>query len=316
MTAPTNDELLAVLSPAYAEEGIERLERAPYRYATSHPLEELRVHLTTGVVSVLFKDLGWDRLLPEAAAGRPRFLHQPRREIDTYRAILRRTGVGPRCHAASSHPDRPWLFLEQVPGVELWQIGEPGTWDTVAGWLATFHDRFPVDAVRSTNPHLLDRNAGDFDRWRRRAIAALERSADPRAADLRRRLRDGVARPVGAPTFLHGELYPANVLVSAGAGRVRVCPVDWEMAATGPPAFDLAALVTGWDETARRRLVERYRAARHPSPDAEELRLDLESCRLHLALQWLGWAPGWRAPDEHAHDWIGEAVDASERLGW
>ena len=41
---------------------------------------------------------------------------------------------------------------------------------------------------------------------------------------------------------------------------------------------------------------------------AETLSADLARCRLHLALQWLGWSPDWRPPPEHAHDWLGEAL--------
>jgi hypothetical protein len=90
------------------------------------------------------------------------------------------------------------------------------------------------------------------------------------------------------------------------------------MAATGPGALDLAALVGGWQAGARGRLVEAYRsrlgevAAGRPSE--EELAVAVDRCRLHLALQWLGWSPGWVAKDGRAHDWVGEALELARRL--
>jgi hypothetical protein len=50
-----------------------------------------------------------------------------------------------------------------------------------------------------------------------------------------------------------------------------------------------------------------------PAPEAFLVALD--HCRLHLAVQWLGWSPGWSPPPEHAQDWLGEALGLAEKLG-
>ena len=34
-----------------------------------------------------------------------------------------------------------------------------------------------------------------------------------------------------------------------------------------------------------------------------------------LAVQRLGWSDSWSPPEEHAHDWLAEALRAAERLG-
>ena len=91
------------------------------------------------------------------------------------------------------------------------------------------------------------------------------------------------------------------------------------MAAIGPGLIDLAALVGGWDPPERGRLVAAYLSGL-PEGDAarlasDTLSADLSRCRLHLALQWLGWSPDWRPPPEHAHDWIGEASMLAQELG-
>ena len=125
-----------------------------------------------------------------------------------------------------------------------------------------------------------------------------------------------------APTFIHGEFYPSNVLVQQGGKTPRVCPIDWEIAAVGPGLLDLAALSVGkWTDAERARLAVAYRAAAAPvaetashlSDDEFERALDL--ARLHLAVQWLGWEPRWEPPVEHRHDWLGEALTLAERLG-
>ena len=48
---------------------------------------------------------------------------------------------------------------------------------------------------------------------------------------------------------------------------------------------------------------------------AEELLAALDYCRLHLAMQWLGWAAEWSPPPEHSHDWLAEAFTLADRLG-
>jgi thiamine kinase-like enzyme len=100
---------------------------------------------------------------------------------------------------------------------------------------------------------------------------------------------------------------------------LAIYPVDWEMAWIGPGSLDLAALGGGWGAVERESLARAYLdgvGATGPAhPDLEELSASLARCRLHLALQWLGWSPAWRPPPEHAHDWLGEAWELAQELG-
>jgi thiamine kinase-like enzyme len=106
-------------------------------------------------------------------------------------------------------------------------------------------------------------------------------------------------------------MYPSNVMISATPRLV-----DWEMAAVGPPLLDVAALTSGWDHETRVRLVDAYVQAAGAlpwiTPDFDEM---MDCCRLHLAMQWLGWSPGWSPPAEHARDWLAEAFETGARLG-
>src|SRR5215218_3405742 len=117
------------------------IERRPYAYRTSFPLEELRVELVgEGPVTLLFKQLDWDALEPAAKVAKPRFLHDPRREPAVYANLLPQVPPGsPRCFGAIADPDRHWLFLERVEGRELFQVGERELWEQTARWLAQFH---------------------------------------------------------------------------------------------------------------------------------------------------------------------------------
>jgi Ser/Thr protein kinase RdoA (MazF antagonist) len=320
-------ELLAALREQQGGEVLE-LSRKPYRYATSAPLEEVRVAMDGGAqLELILKDLRRERLIGDARTTKPTFLHEPGREVETYRRILAPAAIGPRCVAAVAQADPPrhWLLLEKVPGVELWQVGELSVWEEVARWLGRFHARFAGSSgeLREVNPYLLEHTESWYRSWCERATSALAASDDRRAASLREALdrhREATAPLAALPhTFVHGELYPSNVLVVRDEDPLRVCPVDWEMAAIGPGLIDLAALVGGWDPSDQARLVAAYlsglpeKGARNPA--RETVAGDLARCRLHLALQWLGWSPDWRPPPEHAHDWVGEASTLIQELG-
>jgi Ser/Thr protein kinase RdoA (MazF antagonist) len=308
-----------VLRPSFPGRSITSLARRPYPYATSFALDEVVVGFGDGrSETLILKDLAWTRLLDGARRCKPAFLYEPRREIATHLRLLPMLGEGPRCYGAvaDAATARYWMLLERVDGVELWQAGETETWERVAAWLGRFHRRSSavLAGMRAANPFLLDLDAGWFRSWCGRARSALHDSDDPRADALRAvlgRYDAVVDELVALPrAFVHGELYPSNVLVADGGARV--CPVDWEMAATGPALIDLAAVVGGWDGAVRARLLAAYASEwdgeRPPTPS------ELDCCRLHLALQWLGWAPAWEAPVEHLHDWIGEAAELAETL--
>jgi hypothetical protein len=308
------------------------LERRCSAYSTSFAIEELLVRFDDGTsLRLLFKDLSRGAMLESARRVKPTFLYDPLREIDTYRSILGPNRLSTAaCYGAIVDPraERYGLFLEQVPGVELYQVGDLATWRRVAGWLAIMHTRFAEENGRlSRVAPLLRYDAGFYRLWADRARASLARAGLRLSRDARRGMeqlfRDYdrviehlVALPV---TFVHGEFYASNVLVHEGGESLRVCPVDWEMAAVGPGLMDLAALTAGgWSVPEREALALAYHAALvpreswPPAPDAFLVALDY--CRLHVAVQWMGWSPEWSPPPEHAQDWLGEALGLAKKL--
>jgi hypothetical protein len=308
------------------------LERRPTPYSTSFAIEELRVRLADGTtLELMFKDLSPQALLETARRIRPAFIYDPLREIETYRTILAPKEVDTAtCYGTvvDRRIGRYWLFLEKVPGTELCQVGELTTWKWVARSLALLHSRFAerTELLARVVP-LLSYDGDLYRLWMRRAQVFLGEveSSQPKTVRhgiewLAKRYDRVVERLLALPvTFIHGEFYASNVLVHNTSEKLRVCPVDWEMAAVGPGFIDLAALMSGgWSAEEKEALAKAYHtglALRDERwSDLDEFLSALDHCRLHVAVQWLGWASGWSPPPEHAQDWLAEALSLAERL--
>lgn len=306
---------------------IARLERQPSAYASSFILEELDIKLSDGtVLHLLFKDLSPLALLPDARNIKPAFVSDSRREIEVYQKILPLRPISTAtCFGVvvDQQLGRYWLFLERIPGVELYQVGELATWQQVAGWLVGLHTGLTAESgCLDAAAHLLTYNGDYFWQWPRRALAFRKAEQSHRTLEwLNTRYERVVEILMALPrTFVHGEFYASNVLVQDTVTGLRVCPVDWEMAGLGPGLIDLAALTAGkWTEAERMALAQAYYAEltlrQERSMSWETFLGALDCCRLHLAVQWLGWSPVWSPPDAHAQDWLGEAVILAEKIG-
>lgn len=330
---PADSELRVGLERALGAAGFEltgEVERRPYAYRTSFPLEELRVELAgEGEVTLLFKQLDWEALEPGAQVAKPRFLHDPEREPAVYAQLLPQAPLGPpRCFGAIGEPGRHWLFLERVEGRELFQVGERELWGQAARWLARFHVAMAPDLDRYLREgRLIDHDAAFYRRWIERAgefAAQRNDGSAPKIAWLRDRHDQVIEALLALPrTVLHGEFYASNVLVASPSDSVptlvgkksdtRVAPVDWELGAAGPGLTDLAALVGGWPDADREAIAAAYAGEPGVPPFTPR---DLEFARLQVAIQWLGWAPpSWVPPEGQRHDWLAEALAIAEGLG-
>lgn len=321
MTPPDDDpEFRAALGRAAGAGRVAGVRRRPSAYRTSSPVEEVDLELVDGTtVPLLLKVLGRAAQSPDVRRVKPAFLDDPGREVEAYRAVLPAAPAGPpACYGAVCDPaaGRHWLLLERVAGRELYQVGEVEAWEAAARWAAGLHARF---AGRPGPPaaRLLAYDGDYYRAWAGRAAAFAPAHARPRLAALAGRYDRVIERLLALPaTVLHGEFYPSNVLVVDGPAGWRVCPVDWETAAWGPGPFDLAALTAGkWTEAERAAFARAYHAGLASPGPVEELLADLDWCRLHLAVQWVGWSADWVPPAAHAHDWLGEALALADRLG-
>jgi hypothetical protein len=305
--------------------GVRELQRRPSHYSSSVVLEEVSVQLDDGTdLELVLKDLSPSGMLDSSHGVKPSFLTDPRREIETYRLILGgRLGTA-TCYAAVVDPREQhyWLLLERVAGVELYQVGQIELWQAAARWLAELHvwGRSVVESAADA-AHLLVYTRPVYEGWIQRA---LMHTTDRRQLTAIRWLAERHHRVIeqlwSLPrTFIHGECYASNVLVQTQP-RLRVCPIDWEMAALGPGLLDVAALTAGsWTPTERNQIAESYRLALEQATPgvfgATAFTAGLEACRFQLAVQWLGWSKGWQPPPEHATDWLAEALAAADSLG-
>jgi hypothetical protein len=315
-----------------AQVHIVKLERRPSVYRSSFALEEIEAHLDDGkILPLMFKDLSWQSLLDDARRVKSELLYHPTREIDTYRMILNPSGMSTAlCYGSvvDAQADRYWLFLERIVGRELYKVGEFAIWQQAARWLAHTHGRF-ADKITESNlsASLLEYDETFYSSWMNRALAFLvdfatlkPHSEAWRIAWVAECYTQTVARLMELPvTFVHGEFYASNVLVSGNEDALRVCPVDWEMAGIAPGLIDLAALIAGsWSSDEKLALADAYYDAL--APDANEIfpkhqfMVDLEHCQLYLAIRWMG-SFGRRQPvSQHAQDWLSEAVRLCTQL--
>lgn len=319
--------LLKELKPALAEKmrtTVVGIDRRPSRCATSAQIEDVGVALGDGRrLSVLFKNLSPRTMLAEARRVRPPFAYQPQREIQMYDSILAREKLGtPRFFGAcvDAAIDRYWLFIEKVSGVELNQIGEPETWAETARWLSEMHQRLapsvPAAQDLPAPPAVYD--AGWYRHWMHRADRFAPRESDSAMRRLKGAHESVVDHLTALPlTLIHGDLHPSNVLVCRRPGELRICAVDWERASIAPGPMDLATLTMGWDENISDLLIDAYAAAQDgdSADPLSDLRTTHDFCRLHLCVQWLGWAPDWHPPAENRQDWLREALRLMDRLG-
>jgi hypothetical protein len=220
---------------------------------------------------------------------------------------------------------RYWLFLERVTGRELYQVGEIGVWQEAARWLAVLHSRFGGKSGLAAT-RLLRHDRGYHRLWMQRALEFARQPGPRYLADERHRLEwlagryEKVVEYLAAlpTTFIHGEFYASNILVAERGDRLRVCPVDWEMAAVGPGMLDLAALTAGaWSRAEREVIALAYQEnlpGRQRWSGREDFLAELDFCQLHLAVQWLGWSQQWAPPSAHAHSWLSEALRLAEKL--
>ena len=112
-------------------------------------------------------------------------------------------------------------------------------------------------------------------------------------------------------TLAHGSYRPENILVARTASTVRICPVDWELAACGATLFDLAFLTDAADPSWHELLWDAYdaEAARHgiPVPPRDVLRQVVTGFRFHKTLKALSECVSWGFPERKVARLVGMA---------
>lgn len=151
-----------------------------------------------------------------------------------------------------------WTVMTWVPGEPLDHAtisrGAHAA-DTLAGFLRALHVEAPTDGPIATDRGAHPRDCGDGFENFLHAVAL-----DGAAAEVRAVWEDAVAAPAwkGPPVWVHGDLHPANVVVSDGT---LSGVVDFGDMFVGDPAWDLAAAWVLLPEGMAARFFESYAQA-------------------------------------------------------
>jgi len=296
----------------------------PSPYQSSCGLHEVDVWFDDGSMQALVaKAIDWEALSPEAHRVRPQWLSDQQRERAVYESLLSMADVGsaPYFGVYIGESGIRHLLLERIAGMPLWQSGNFDTWCEASRWLARMAVRITPRMVAGSQaaPHLLRYDRAFYETWMQRA-SVFHAGSNPVIETLLRPYQKVVDwLSCERHGFLHGEFYSSNVMVQCRQPLSDVVrPVDWEMAALGPPSIDLACLLAGtWTDDERADVADAYYGelatlGRQVPPRERYLRT-LDYALIHLSIRNLGWSIDWTPPSDRAHDWLGEALRLSEK---
>lgn len=187
-----------------------------------------------------------------------------------------------------------WLFLEDL-GESTLHEGDRHAWLAAVRWLAQMHGRFwgrvaELRALDCLGEHGA-RYYWSLARTARRHLVRAGQASALRLFDrLMARYEPVVEHLIRQPrTLVHGDVFPHNILLQPGP---RIRPIDWEAAAVGLAAWDLARLLDGWGRD-RRVFTAAYLSElslHFPVPgDPGSFEKTLAHCEVLLALCHLAW---------------------------
>jgi hypothetical protein len=281
---------------------VAHVRRSPSQAATSYDSEVVSVRLADGTEMRFFlKDYGGSR------RPRPAPSQRRERELGVYRRLIGdgELGTARYCGAvwdegAALH----WLLLEFVAGTELRQM-ELRFWIDAARWLGRLQGRFAGSAALAGVMPLLERHDARFFAAKaeraRRSVSHYSPALAHRLERILERYEPSIDLIAGQEQALvHGHYDGANILVGDGERPVRICPVDWELAALGSRVFDLASLCDGFQPPALHRIWDAYAEAAAdaglPTPARDRLRHLVDCFRLFRVISWLASAAEKRYP--------------------
>jgi aminoglycoside phosphotransferase (APT) family kinase protein len=155
----------------------------------------------------------------------------------------------PRWRVAPGTPGFPYgaIGYPSLPGIGLSpelmaRLGVEAVASSLAEFLLALH-RFPVEEAKALGLPHADRDPDDLRAFRAGVLPALQDALDPDeyrtvSAWWDRLVADPEIRRF-TPALRHGDLWYDHVLVDPASGRL-LAVIDWEAAALGDPALDLA----------------------------------------------------------------------------
>ena len=288
--------------------------------STSYALDILTIQLGTGdEFKVFLKDFGFSRLPKDG------LVQRRDRELRVYRDLLAKADLSTAKYygAVWNEPrQRFWLLLEFVDGMEL-RSCEFDEWVRAAGWLGRLQGHFAQHSNALNACDFLVRHDAGFFRSKAElalhAVSQISTSLADRLASILNRY-DPLVEVMASQTltFVHGSYRPQNILMNLNSEPVRVCPIDWELAAFGAPLYDLAFLSDGFEPPRLDLLWDAYRqqAARYrvSVPDQEEMRYLVDCFRLHKIIKSLSESVSWKFPENTVTRLVGMGEELSRQI--
>ena len=292
------------------------IRRSPLPTIGSYECERVTVDLQGGnEVALFLKNYSHSRLSKDQPERRRI------RELRVYRDLLHNTGLGtPEYYAAmcDDAEGKYWLLLEFVEADVVEQIdacnGVPA-----AAWLARMQRHFLDRAdVLARCDFLIEHDAEYFQMKAADASRNVGTRAEVHLAALEHAL-ECYAKNIGRMTeqplcLVHGAYIPWHILIDRHCEPIRVCTVDWELAARGSTLYDLAILIDDAPAAIREQLCLAYVDAANcegvPAPDLASMRGVIDCFRLHRVVDWLS-----RSEEKgYSQDKIGWLVNRAESL--
>jgi aminoglycoside phosphotransferase (APT) family kinase protein len=300
---------------------IKEVRGLPAPDSTSYALGRVALDLADGrTLDVLVKDFDVSPHAPDTALARGG------RERYVYEKLLAGRGLGtPELYGVvwDESSGRHWLLLEFVHG-KLLRHCPIEDWIAAAGWLARLHGSIAChEAELGQSGHLVNYDDAYFRGMAERALKAV----GSRSGTLHRRLEAAVAGYEtmiekicgGRQTLVHGSYRPKNIIVDTRSTPVRVCPVDWELAAVGPALHDLACIANEVDLSTIEQVCNAYAdgaaAVGLTVTGTDKMLVEIERLRLHRVLRSLARSVEWAYPDSAVAVLVAKAEEVRRGMG-
>jgi len=240
------------------------------------------------------------------------------RELGAYRDLLAQADLGTARYYGSVWDEsqgRFWLLLEFVDAVPV-RYCEFEYWVEAAAWLGRMHGYFSRHQDRLASCDFLLRHSADyFSSVAEVALEAVAQIADDLLARLKKALSgyDRIVTVMASQplSLVHGAYVPSQILVEQQADGIRICPIDWELAAVGSPLYDLAFFSDGFQPPKLDRIWEAYRQEAVNRdvfvPDRETMRDVVDCFRLHKVINWLSQSKERAFPEQEVANLVGMA---------
>jgi tRNA A-37 threonylcarbamoyl transferase component Bud32 len=269
------------------------IRRSRYPHIGSYDCERVTVEFRSGDEIVLFlKNYSRSRLSKDQPERRRI------RELGIYRDLLHNSGLGTPDYYAAMCDDREgkhWLLLELVEAEVVEDIDEHNGVPAV-NWLARMQRHFLDRADDLTRSNfLIEHDAAYFQMKAADATRDVATQAAVHSMALEPALEcylNNIDRMTQQPRCLvHGAYIPWHIFIDRLCDPIRVCAVDWELAARGATLYDLAIFVDDAPAAIRERLCLAYSDAAVlqgvPVPDMASMRRIVDCFRLHRVVDWL-----------------------------